>query len=67
MQNSGNTNKKQLQTDKEGEKATNRGKIEALESFNQKVKTYITHNKGASWELIQAPESDMRGKPTGCY
>jgi len=50
----------------EGEKAQ-RGKIEQLESFNQKIKTYITHNKGASWEVIEAPEHDMRGKPTGCY
>jgi len=67
MQNSGNMNKKQIVTELGGDKATNRGKIEALENFNQKIKTYITHNKGATWEVIQAPEQDMRGKSTGCY
>ena len=27
----------------------------------------MTHNKGASWELIKAPEKDMREKPNSCY
>ena len=41
--------------------------IQELEAFNQKIKTYITHNKGASWELIKAPEQDMSGKTTDCF
>jgi len=35
--------------------------------FYEKIKTYITHNRGSSWELIRAPEQDMRGKSTNCY
>lgn len=35
--------------------------IKKLENFDEKIKTYISHNKGASWELIRAPEIDMRG------
>ena len=31
------------------------------------VKTYITHNKGAKWELVKAPEVSYRGKKTSCY
>jgi len=27
----------------------------------------MTHNKGASWELIRAPDKDMRGKSTNCF
>lgn len=38
-----------------------------LEKFDEKIKTYITHNKGASWELIRAPEQDSFGKSTGCF
>jgi hypothetical protein len=29
-------------------------------------KTYITHNDGADWELLQAPEKDSEGKPYEC-
>jgi hypothetical protein len=35
--------------------------------FNDKIRTYITHNRGSSWELIRAPEQDMKGKSTNCY
>jgi hypothetical protein len=38
-----------------------------VEQFYHKIKTYITHNKGASWELLRAPASDMRGKPNKCF
>ena len=38
-----------------------------LASFNEKIKTYISHNKGASWELIKAPQQDMKGKNTNCF
>lgn len=27
----------------------------------------MTHNKGASWELVRAPETDMKGKSTKCF
>jgi len=33
----------------------------------QNVKTYITHNKGASWELIKAPTQSPSGKAINCY
>jgi hypothetical protein len=59
--------KKQAQTAKEGRKRSNRGEMDYLESFNEKIKTYITHNKGSSWELIRPPEKDMRGRSVGCY
>ena len=36
-------------------------------NFNDKIRTYITHNKGASWELIKAPAEDMRGKAVECF
>lgn len=38
-----------------------------MESFDNKIKTYITHNKGACWELIKAPSSDLKGKETKCF
>lgn len=38
-----------------------------LAEFNNKVKTYITHNKGADWQLIRAPDVDLRGKNTNCF
>jgi hypothetical protein len=61
MSNSGSINKKQLIT-KEEEAGDG-----DLEGYSQKIKTYITHNKGASWELIRAPETDMRGNPNKCF
>ena len=33
----------------------------------ENVKTYITHNKGAKWDLIRAPETNARGKSSRCY
>jgi len=58
-------NKKQSATNKPSNKRTNK-KIMA-ENFNEKIKTYITHNKGSSWELIKAPAEDMKGKSTSCF
>lgn len=46
---------------------TGKGSIGKLQEFDQKIKTYISHNKGASWELIRAPEVDMRGKSSSCF
>ena len=54
----GSANRKQMQTQSDGGKNANR--LDELEGFSEKIKTYITHNKGASWELIKAPEHDMR-------
>jgi hypothetical protein len=58
---------KQSQTNKEGRKKSNSGNIDYLESFSEKIKTYITHNKGSSWELIRPPEKDMRGRSVNCF
>jgi len=66
MSTSGSMNHKQSQTAKEGRKKS-RGGLERLESFKDKIKTYITHNKGSSWELIRAPDQDMRGKNINCF
>jgi len=38
-----------------------------LDDYEDKIRTYITHNKGSTWELIRAPESDLRGKPNSCF
>mmetsp|Transcript_11286 Transcript_11286/g.18998 ORF Transcript_11286/g.18998 Transcript_11286/m.18998 type:complete len:589 (-) Transcript_11286:363-2129(-) len=65
--NSGNGNSKQMQTAGEEKKRLNRDSPFEHEQFYHKIKTYITHNKGASWELIRAPEADMRGKPVKCF
>ena len=43
-----------MQTQEDGGKKANR--LDELEDFSSKIKTYITHNKGASWELIKAPD-----------
>lgn len=67
MSSGGNVGKSQMQGANEARRRTNRGKLEELEAFDQKIKSYISHNKGASWELIRPPEADMRGKPTNCF
>jgi hypothetical protein len=38
-----------------------------LKDFKDKIKTYISHNKGASWELIRAPQVDLKGAATNCF
>jgi len=60
MSTMGTMNKKQAQSE-------HKFGIKKLDSFDDKIKTYISHNKGASWELIRAPEVDMRGKSTSCF
>jgi hypothetical protein len=67
MSSGANQNKNQRLTNNSAAKKGNRGELEELEAFDQKIKTYITHNKGASWELVRPPENDMRGKSTNCY
>lgn len=61
----GSVNHKQMQTQAEANKNHNR--LDELEDFSQKIKTFITHNKGASWELIKAPSMDMRSQSTECF
>lgn len=67
MSSGANQSKNQRLTANSAAKKGNRGELEELEAFDQKIKTYISHNKGASWELIRPPEQDMRGKPTNCF
>lgn len=31
------------------------------------VRTYITHNKGGSWELLRSPTKTSKGKSIECY
>lgn len=31
------------------------------------VRTYITHNKGAKWELLRAPTVTSKGSPIDCH
>jgi len=31
------------------------------------VRTYITHNKGATWELLRAPTVTSKGAPIDCH
>jgi hypothetical protein len=38
-----------------------------LKDFNNKIKTYITHNKGSTWELVRAPQVDLKGSATNCF
>lgn len=50
---------------KKSKKATKPGGTDA--DFNNKIKSYISHNRGSSWELIRAPGQDMKGKSTNCF
>ena len=61
---SGNVNKKQEQTEHEVFKLED--SVPASE-VQENVRTYITHNKGAKWELISAPERNAKGKNTRCF
>lgn len=38
-----------------------------LKDFDNKIKTYITHNKGSTWELVRAPQVDLKGSATNCF
>ena len=59
-----NINKKQARTKesvlKEGDEFTEK-------ELQQKIKTFITHNKGGKWELIKAPTEDSKGRKIDCY
>jgi len=41
--------------------------LKELSNFDTKVKTYVSHNKGASWNLIDAPLKDVHGRTLHCY
>ena len=53
--NSGVAGNKKHEQSKLSEDKGQKDQITKLESFDNKIKTYITHNKGACWELIKAP------------
>jgi len=61
MSNSGTANKKQLISSKDA------GYKDTLDQYFDKIKTYVTHNKGSTWELLKAPEKDMNGNAFSCY
>jgi hypothetical protein len=37
-----------------------------IEDVKNKTKSYITHNKGATWELIKSPQIDSFNQPINC-
>jgi len=64
MNGDGNRSKKQVKT----ERSVNR--IEdsvAASEVQDNVRTYITHNKGAKWELLNSPKVTSKGKAIDCY
>merc|ERR1719362_2628174 len=64
MGNSGNVNEKQKETQHDVFKLEE--SVPASE-VQENVKTFITHNKGAKWELMKAPEKTPKGRSTRCY
>lgn len=38
-----------------------------MQEVEEDTRTYITHNKGAKWELIQAPTITSKGVPINCH
>lgn len=38
-----------------------------MKEVEEDMRTYITHNKGAKWELIQSPLVTSKGAPINCY
>lgn len=59
-----NTSRKQQSTVKEAMRIPD--SIPQQEVFDN-VRTYITHNKGAKWELIRAPTQTSKGSPIDCH
>ncbi|XP_071605452.1 VPS10 domain-containing receptor SorCS1 isoform X2 [Heliangelus exortis] len=43
-----------------------KGMFLANKKIDNQVKTFITYNKGRDWSLLQAPDTDLRGKPIHC-
>jgi hypothetical protein len=48
--NRGSTDSGRVKIDKKGTVT------HTLSDFKQKIKTYVTHNKGKDWQLIRAPK-----------
>ena len=63
MSNSGTSNK-QVETTRQVFKIED--SVPAAE-VQENVKTYITHNKGARWELIRAPTVTSKGEAIECF
>lgn len=38
----------------------------ANKKIDNQVKTFITYNKGRDWNLLQAPDTDLKGNPVHC-
>ncbi|XP_063194800.1 VPS10 domain-containing receptor SorCS1 isoform X2 [Chroicocephalus ridibundus] len=43
-----------------------KGMFLANKKIDNQVKTFITYNKGRDWNLLQAPDTDLRGNPIHC-
>ncbi|KAI6066435.1 VPS10 domain-containing receptor SorCS1 [Aix galericulata] len=43
-----------------------KGMFLANKKIDNQVKTFITYNKGRDWNLLQAPDTDLRGNPVHC-
>ncbi|XP_053927854.1 VPS10 domain-containing receptor SorCS1 isoform X4 [Cuculus canorus] len=43
-----------------------KGMFLANKKIDNQVKTFITYNKGRDWNLLQAPDTDLRGNPIRC-
>ncbi|XP_018082701.1 VPS10 domain-containing receptor SorCS1 isoform X1 [Xenopus laevis] len=43
-----------------------KGMFLANKKVGSKVKTFITYNKGRDWNLLQAPDSDLKGNAVNC-
>lgn len=39
----------------------------AASEVQENVRTYITHNKGAKWELLRSPTVTSKGAPIDCH
>ena len=60
--NNGVLNSKQQKTRQSVTKNT-----EETKTYEDLVKTYITHNKGGKWETLKAPVEDSEGNALKCY
>ncbi|XP_025007567.2 VPS10 domain-containing receptor SorCS1 isoform X4 [Gallus gallus] len=43
-----------------------KGMFLANKKIDNQVKTFITYNKGRDWNLLQAPDTDLKGNPVHC-
>ncbi|XP_053307005.1 VPS10 domain-containing receptor SorCS3 [Spea bombifrons] len=43
-----------------------KGVFLANKKVDERVKTFITYNKGRDWRLLQAPDTDLKGNPINC-